>query len=111
MRRQDILDNNFTDVFKNYPFLQEANQVNFITINVYSCIHCICHFQLVRELERITGIKLQTTLQKWNEQWAESVIQQAKFEALSRSAITSALDTICSLGNFIYIKYMYLHVS
>ncbi len=56
--------------------------------------------QLLRELERITGIKSESTICRWNEQWVEKVIDQAKFEVKSRSAtVMTGMDEVCSLGN------------
>lgn len=46
--------------------------------------------QLLKELERVTGIDVEEATTKWTEKWALKIFQQAKLEISSGSARSAA---------------------
>ena len=125
-RRRAILDDgcDVTALFTKFPFLQDPNQVNNYylgmseceTLNILACnvFCCKCAIwmttlknmkiivsffvQLLKELERVTGVDTEEVKKNWMQKWAPKIFEQARIEISSGSAISSACKKIISLG-------------
>ena len=56
--------------------------------------------QLMKELDRITGVVIDAARREWTQKWVPRIIEQAveQVEAATRSAASTAYTEIASLG-------------